>query len=173
MEELKKLGPFSLFCQILGLLPFRMQIDPQTNRLKRFPFSFRRPPIWWFIFLKILPGLVFAIELYFSRTSVKLNYKDDCNGSSFCNLLVFLQLHRTNPLLFSTMATVAVSFKLNYLIIQLFPLRCSRLVKAIEWIQKADETLTSLSDVSNRVTGHIYVGMASVLFLVNKFIQSR
>ena len=40
-------------CNVSGLLPFRMVLDAQTKRFKRFEGHWRHPNNWWFLILLI------------------------------------------------------------------------------------------------------------------------
>ena len=54
MAGLTVLGPFLRLCQISGLVPFRMEIDPQTKQFQRFVFSYFHPITVWYVLSNIL-----------------------------------------------------------------------------------------------------------------------
>lgn len=50
---ISKLRPFVKICQINGLIPFSMELYPNTGRFLKFTFSFKKFVSWWYIFLAI------------------------------------------------------------------------------------------------------------------------
>lgn len=50
---ISKLRPFVIICQINGLIPFSVEMDPDTGRFLKFTFSFKKFVSWWYIFLVI------------------------------------------------------------------------------------------------------------------------
>ena len=54
MSALEELRPFFRFCQLVGFLPFRMEIDKRTRRFQQFSFSWRNPITWWCVALSLI-----------------------------------------------------------------------------------------------------------------------
>ena len=154
MENLQHLRPFVWFCHLSGFIPFRMRIDPET-KFQRFTFSFRHPLTWWFFVSKI----IFLVFLY-----VFLN-------SMLPTLLLTLNAKEISLRALSFQSQVI--FQIGILTtIQCIVLRCSHLRKAIELIQKADETLKSLPHTvvqKDTVIRRTLIGVVASITLVKIF----
>lgn len=64
MARLESLSSFLTLCQISGLLPFCMEINPETRRFERFTFSYFHPLILWYAFNKIINAVYFSRIIY-------------------------------------------------------------------------------------------------------------
>ena len=154
MEQLTNLRPFVWFCQLSGFIPFQMRIDPQTNKFQRFTFTFRHPFTWWFGFLHIFSAS-YIYAVYRSLEAILTSYvktQSDLIKYYFLCVTIFQVV---------TLVTASFSF-----------LRCSRLGKAIELIQKVGETLKSLSNMAepkDTVIRRSIIGVATSLVVVKLF----
>jgi len=54
------------WCQLIGLVPFRMERDAESGRFLSFSFSWRHPLTYWWLSSKIL----YVVALYFNMKSV-------------------------------------------------------------------------------------------------------
>ena len=58
------------FCNLIGLFPFRMILNEQTNQFHRFDRHWRHPSNWWFTFLCV-GFIVFIFPFaYFNYTFI-------------------------------------------------------------------------------------------------------
>lgn len=53
------------FCNVCGLFPFRMILDPISGRFKRFKGHWRHPANWWFLLLVIIHLILLCFCVYF------------------------------------------------------------------------------------------------------------
>ena len=61
MSALEEMRPFFRFCQFLGLLPFRMEIDMRTGKFRQFSFSWQNPITWWCVALSLIQLAIYYI----------------------------------------------------------------------------------------------------------------
>ena len=54
MAGLEELRFLIVWGNVIGVFPFRMELDPFTKKYKQFTFSFKHPLTWWFLFCSIL-----------------------------------------------------------------------------------------------------------------------
>lgn len=98
----EKLHLFIRFCNMCGLLPYRMRLDFQTKRFKRFDGNWRHPANYWFTFLLII-HIIFIF--YFIYLDSKLVYGNGSVGNAstvhmfaywlyFANLILLLSTPR-------------------------------------------------------------------------------
>ena len=66
MAGVERLRLLFLVCNVSGLLPFRMVLDAQTKRFKRFESHWRHPTNWWFIIL-LIGQICFLTIIYLSN----------------------------------------------------------------------------------------------------------
>ena len=149
MEGLAKIGPFVQICQLIGFIPFRMEIDPQTKTFRRFTFSMRDPLTWWFIVLKIFALGALSFSLYTTLFSSPIDPMLKDEAVSLKEISFVCQ----------TIIAIAFDFTLQFVMI-----RYSNLGNAIEFIKKADETLESVSNVERRKDSVISRTIVGVLF---------
>ena len=65
---IERLQLFVRFGNISGLLPFRMVVDVETGKFKRFNFSWYHPANWWFIFLLIIQSTLTILNFHVTWT---------------------------------------------------------------------------------------------------------
>lgn len=63
MSHLDSLHYFFRLCQFSGFLPFRMEMDQTTARLKTFSFSLRHPVMWWYLTGCFTSVIIFVLLL--------------------------------------------------------------------------------------------------------------
>ena len=64
----ERLQLFVRFCNVCGLLPFRMILDPVSGRFKRFDSHWRHPANWWFLLQLIPYPILLSIAVYYAFT---------------------------------------------------------------------------------------------------------
>ena len=155
MDKLTNLRSFVWFCQLSGFIPFRMRIDPETKKFSGFSFGLHQPLTWWFFVSKI----VFLGYLYILFHSL------------LPGLLMMLKAEevslRANSFLIQIIFLLVILVTIQYII-----LRCSHLKKAIELIQKADETLRYLPHKAvqkDTVIRRTLIGVVTSIALVKIF----
>ena len=156
MDKLTNLRPFVWFCQLIGFIPFRMELDSETKKFQRFSFSLRHPLTWWFTITKLSNCVFICIAVYTSISSFsKLNAEwSSKKGICFISMLIF--------------------YVLVIVIIQLALVRCSHLRKAIELIVRAEGTFKSVSkmaDRKNTVTQRTFFGVLIIFSQVKPVVN--
>lgn len=135
-----KLRPFVIICQINGLVPFSMEMDPLTRRFVRFSFSYKKLVSWWYAFGTIFQVMVVGIGLVWSSIGVKTGEE-----SGLSTTVVALTVVR-NAL-----------YMIQILYAKVILLRYKRLRKAIALIQEAEQYLVE------EVPQHLYKGNSVLL----------
>ena len=151
MDKLTNLRPFVWFCQLIGFIPFRMEVDSETKKFQRFSFSFRHPLMLWFAVSRILIFVSFFITFYVVILYFPLFNSEWSSRKGFSYI------------------TVMIFQSVVSLMIQLTLIRCSRLRKAVELIVKADGTLKSISNMvehKNTVTQRTFFGLLLIFIKV-------
>ena len=156
MDKLTNLRPFVWFCQLIGFIPFRMEVDSETKKFQRFSFSFRHPLTWWFSITKLSNCVFICIAVYTKISGFsKLNYEwSSKNGICFMSMLIFHYLF--------------------IITIQLALVRCSHLRKAIELIVRAEGTFKSVSKMAGRkntVTQRTFFGVLIIFIQVKPVVN--
>jgi len=89
------------FCNVCGLFPYRMILEEQTYRFKRFVRHWRHPANWWFAFLSISYILFVVIFAFISWTELFNKENDSFTAVHkvalalyFSNLLVIISVPR-------------------------------------------------------------------------------
>ena len=116
------------FCNVCGLLPFRMVLDEPTMRFKRFDGHWRHPANWWFA-LHLMGQIFLTLQIVYMIWSSNTESNKSTNLSSVY-FVVFLL------------------FILNFVILlwcpRIFLSRRRHLEVAIELIHRIDGTLTKI-----------------------------
>lgn len=58
-----KLRPLIVICQIYGLIPFSMEMDPITGEFQRFTFSLKKAVAWWYVVVFIFQVTCYLITV--------------------------------------------------------------------------------------------------------------
>ncbi len=58
-----KLRPFILICQIYGLIPFSIEMDPLTGGFQRFTLSLKHFASWWYVFMVFVQFTCYVISV--------------------------------------------------------------------------------------------------------------
>ena len=105
----------------LGVVPFRMELDPDTGTFRRFNFSWKHPATWWLVVSFFLLAFLSATSIGFFVTIVKML------GTEDIPTLVFVALA-------STMAVYSSYLILPYLLLS----RWKDLAAAVKHVRKFD-----------------------------------
>ena len=145
MESLKELGPFVRLCQISGLFPFRLKIDPELKHFQRFQLSLLHPLTFWYISIQLLLQLSSILDLHYEPLLLEISTLDTC-------------IERVTKI-GERIALVSIV------------LRCSHLRKYVELIQRVNEPLRYFlrtNSFNKALRRRAYIGTAWVLTMVNK-----
>lgn len=146
MPDLKLLRPLVSYCNLTGLFPFYMEIDPVSNSFKRFTLSFHKLHVWWFALVVILQAALSVYALY-SIVNAFENLKETC--SSVLMQISFITL----------VITIAVAFVAP----KIFFFSYRRIEKACLLIKEVDDMLWLVDDVPSTTTLQIiiFIGLSS------------
>lgn len=127
---LRKLRPFVGICQIFGLVPFSMELDPKTGGFLKFAFSFKKFVSWWYIFLSNLQvaNFVFMISANIGRSKATLK-----DGESEFPIAVTLLLLATKLL-----------YLVQVLMTKILALRYKRFRRVISLIQEVERQFSEM-----------------------------
>lgn len=148
-----KLRPFVVICQINGLLPFSMEMDPLTGRFIRFSLSYKNFVSWWYALVTISQVMVVGIALVWLRIGVKTGEE-----SGLPTTVIAL-----------TLVTRAL-YMIQILISRITLLRYKRLRKAIALIQEIEhyfmEEMPQHWNNGNSILLRTVIGIILAFFLV-------
>lgn len=161
---MNQLRPFLRICQFVGMIPFRLEIDPETDEFLRFSFSFKYPITWWYILLTVLDLCSFCISAISSR-SVKI-FIEQSNA-------VFTS---TSSLL-DVISTLMTFTLIVYMVIgigsRLIPLRHSVFTEILHCVKTVDDSLRILNQredcVVPSIKRRVCFGIALSLIWVSIF----
>ena len=146
MEGLAKLRPLVRFCQIVGFFPFRMEMDLQSGKLKKFTFSYRHPVTWWFIVIQIFGWIHIGIMLLYEKIQTHVD-----DRLRFCFFITFI---------------IEIFF---FIVWRCAGFNISHFGIAVELAIKVDKSLECLPPKSmykDTITLRIYIGLIITVFLV-------
>ena len=132
LEVMIQLRPFLRVCQFVGMIPFRLEIDPETNEFLRFSFSFKYPITWWYILLTVLDLCSFCISAICSRSAKIFIEHGNAAFTSSSPLLVVISV----LMLFTLLVNLFMGMGSR-----LIPLRHSMLMEILQHIGKVDDSL--------------------------------
>ena len=153
MSTLKDLDPMIRICQIIGLFPFRMELDPVTGQFVRFIFSWCHYVTWYFFALIFLQVGMGVIGFWGQKQFVSSNLFD----SSFQQLPT------------SVLVLVGVSvftYFLLLIVVKIVVFRYTHLSKAIELFRKLDQLLPEMSYNKNTIRKRTLIGCIITVILV-------
>ncbi len=151
MSALKDLRPFVHLCQIIGVIPYSMELDPETKAFRRFNFSIKSIPAWLYIIA--LAAQVFGLLV--TVVLVLRYYKSD--GFSDLNLPIVVAL-------------LNGSTQFIYIFFQTFKrgivLRYQTLGRIVSQIKEVDRHLMNFPDCKNTVLRRTIIGFVFSIALV-------
>ena len=119
-----KLRPFIIICQVYGLIPFSMEMDPDTGGFQKFTVSPKKIASWWYAFVFILQVTCYLISMILRAKNV--TKAEDLGVSP-----VVLSLTATTPMMYM----IQVFFS-RIVVLKLKPLR-----RVITLIQEVEQHL--------------------------------
>jgi hypothetical protein len=140
------------FCNVSGLLPFRMVLNNRTKQFQRFDNHWRHPANWWIVIL--LVGHVFLSIVFIYISWMNLT-RDDSESLSIVHLVGLILLY--------------VNFTIMFTLPRLFLLHVQHLETAFSILHRIDENLTKISISRDNVLRRTYVGI--VITLIGVFIN--
>lgn len=148
-----KLRPFVLICQINGLVPFSMEMDPVTGRFLKFTFSYKKFVFWWYAFVAIFQV---SVVLCFSLMSSGINIKTG-EESGLSTIVVAL-----------TLVTRAL-YMIQVFLARIILLRYKHLRKAIALIREVEAYL--IEEIPHHHSKKDYIVFRTIVGLVLRFLS--
>ena len=144
------------FCNLIGLFPFRMILNEQTNQFHRFDRHWRHPSNWWFVFI-FMAQTFLTLQVVYMVVLPHSNSNNEPNKTNFVYQMIFFAFILTHMIL--SWCPRIILFRLRLL------------ESAVENLHRIDRTLSKISlikpcDTTRRRT---LVGI-SITFLLVKFI---
>ena len=125
---LERLQIFVRFCNFCGLIPFRMVLDDETKKFKRFESRWINPTYLWFL-LFLIGHIFFSIIFSYISYSWALQVMQTETIASVAVIMLYF---------FSTLSIVSTP--------RLFLLRFRRLEEALDNLHRIDRTLNKITD---------------------------
>lgn len=147
-----KLRPFIIICQIYGLIPFSMEMDPVTAGFQRFTCSLKNFVTWWYACV-----LVVQVTCYLSSMVFEMKFATNAKESGVS----------------STVLILSVGTQLLYMV-QIFfcrivVLKFKRLRRVITLIHEVEQHLKEvLENSKDSILQRIILGVLFVVIMVNR-----
>ena len=135
-------------CNVSGLLPFRMVLEAQTKRFKRFEGHWRHPNNWWFLILLILQ-MIFIVFSSFASWSI-----------------FFVKLASTSTVILVIFVFLSSSYIIWLLSLRLFLFRFRHLETALKTFHDIDRLLIKIDHVSCHTRRRTIIGITLSLLWV-------
>ncbi len=151
MSTLNALRPFVRLCQIIGLIPYTMELDPETKSFQRFSFSFKSFPARWYSIVLVtqICGLVVG------GATLKNYYQSDIYTDMHLPIVIVLLQGATSFTLFLI------------LIIKRGVVFCYRpLRRVVELLVEVDRHLRDLPECKNTILMRTIIGFLISIALV-------
>lgn len=137
------------FCNVCGLLPFRMVLDEQTKQFKRFDGHWRHPANWWFAFLSICYILFVTVFALFLWTELFAEENDSLTAVHKIALAMYFS---------NFLAMISVP--------RLFLLRFRHFERSIEILHHIDHLLDKMPQPSCHIRLFTIIGISVFLLVV-------
>ena len=139
------------FCNLSGLLPFRMILDEETRRFKRFEGHWRHLANWWCSFITAIKVAVLVASIYFAAVSFLAGEKQ-----SLAYQLVYL-LYCSN---YAILLLLSPS---------LFLFRIRHLESAFESLHRIDRMIEAAVKSSCTIRRRTFIGILIIVIDVCHF----
>lgn len=157
MSTLKQLGTLVRFCQLTGLIPFTMELDPKTGQFLRFAFSWRHYVTWYCLGLFLLQLTGFA--------TIMTAMRQFTNGEEFNNVETKL------PISVVILIGVAATFQFFTIVLaKTIVLRHASFRKISAILKKVEEHLLELPNCKNSVLRRTLFGFFLIELMVRRHI---
>lgn len=163
LEELP-VRPFLRLCQFVGLIPYRIEFHPKTNRFQRFSFSFKYPITWWYTLLFL--SVICAIYInWVTSPSVKMVSEDNptniMSGSSSMALKTAIGV--ISIFTYGVLNVIGIGARFVYL-------RCSTIKKMWDYMQQFEDGLKMVKiefqiSLGRRIIIGLILSMCSVIII--------
>lgn len=148
---IRKLRPFVTICQIIGLVPFSMKMDPKTGGFIEFNYSLRKFISWWYIFMGIIQMADYIFVMSVSLIASK-------SGATLTAAAVLLK-------------ATQFLYALQILLVKIAPIRYKRFRRIVNLIREVEQHFSVMlpgSIVNNRdtIVSRTVIGILVIVFMV-------
>lgn len=148
---IRKLRPFITICQIIGLVPFSMKMDPKTGGFIEFNYSVKNFVSWWYNFV----GIVQTTGFFFVMLIGVIDSKP-----SITPIAVTVLLKATQFL-----------YLLQILLAKIVPIRYKRFRRIVNLIIEVEQHLSTIlpgSIINNKdtIVSRTFIGILVIVFMV-------
>ena len=137
------------WCQLIGLVPFRMERDAESGRFLRFSFSWRHPLTYWWLTWKI----IYIAAIVFYNTAKCFYIEERASQFQSKEVLVFV-------------VGVALTTATRFFIPETLVFRCSYFSKASRHLHEFDTLLEDHHVPACSTRKFTVIGIVSALVLV-------
>lgn len=151
MSTLNALRPFVRLCQIIGLIPYTMELDPETKSFQRFSFSFKSFPARWYSMVLVTQ----IVGLVIGGATMKNYFQSDLYADMHLPIVIVL-LQGTTSFTFFLILVIKRGVVLCYR-----PLR-----RVVELLVEVDRHLRDLPKCKNTILSRAIIGLVISITLV-------
>ena len=145
-----KLRPFILICQIYGLIPFSIEMDPLTGGFQRFALSLKHFASWWYVFMVFVQFTCYVI-------SVVLRGKNMTTAEDL----------GVSPIILSLTSATQVMYWIQVSLSRIDVLKVKRWRRVIALILEVEEYLSKgVRDSKNSISSRTILGALIITIMV-------
>ncbi len=152
MSALNDLRPFVRLCQIFGMIPYSVEMDPETKSFRSFRFHIKSIPAWLYLIALVAQVVAFVV----AGGSLWIYYKSD----EFVDLhlpVVVTLLNGSSHFIFMCVQVLKRGIFLRY----------QSLSRVISLIKEVDRHLIPLPECTNTVFKRTMIGLVILISLVH------
>ena len=151
MAGLERLRWLVWFCNVTGVLPFRMEIDSKTKKFERFAFSWCHFVTWWFI---LIVSIYILIIVLFFKIFLDVYYSFTDNQSTLTTFSMFLFM---------------ITNSATHLCPRILIFQYRNLQKASDYIKKVDQLISKVGKWPCTSKRRIIIGMLPIFITVTLY----
>jgi hypothetical protein len=148
MAGLEHLRWLVWFCNVTGVLPFRMENDRKTKKFERFTFSWCHLVTWWFIMIVSFYSLT---SVFFFKIFLDVYYSFADNQSKLTTFSMFLFM---------------ITNSVTHLCPRILIFQYRKLQKASDYVNKVDQLIGKVGKWPCTSKRRIIIGMLPIFITV-------
>lgn len=147
-----KLRPFIIICQIYGLIPFSMEMDPIAGGFQRFTCSLKNFVTWWYAFVLVVQIICYLISMVFG-----MKYVTDAEEIG------------VSPTVLKLTAATQLLYMVQIFCCRIVVLKLKRLRRVITLIHEVEHHLKEvLENSKDSILLRVILGVLFVAIMVNR-----
>ena len=150
MTDLERTRILVRWSNVIGVQPFRVELDADTGKFRRFNFSWRHPVTWWFVVSTVLMAVIawFVFDIYVTLQSSIYETESPTIAKV---VYPILQL--------GSFLTIINPYMLIW--------RWKDLAEAVKWVHKFDRAVEDVGNLPCQTKRRILFGLLSTYALVS------